>query len=87
MVDGIYGFFENLKKYVGVMILEMYMCFNVKLLEVKDEMGVKEYEEFIKELKKLINVKFVYGDLNGNIDYDGLLLVKREEMKKVSMGF
>ena len=32
----------------------------------------KEYEVFTKELKKLTNAKLVYGDSNGNIDYDAL---------------
>lgn len=60
--DGIYGFFENLKKHAGAMTLEAYMRFNAKLSQAKDEMGAKEYEEFTKELKKLTNAKLEYGD-------------------------
>jgi len=85
MADGIYGSFENLKKYAGTMTLEAYMRFSAKLSEAKDEMGAKEYEEFTKELKKLTNAKLTYGDSNGNIDYDQLSTVKREELKKVEM--
>lgn len=61
------------------------MRFSAKLSEAKDEMGTKEYEVFTKELKKLTNAKLVYGDSNGNIDYDALS-PEKEEMKKVSMG-
>lgn len=85
MADGIYGSFENLKKHAGTMTLEAYMRFSAKLSEAKDEMGTKEYEEFTKELKKLTNAKLAYGDSNGNIDYDQLSTVKREELKKVEM--
>ncbi|HDX9648666.1 MULTISPECIES: DUF3600 domain-containing protein [Bacillus] len=85
MADGIYGSFENLKKHAGTMTLEAYMRFSAKLLEAKDEMGTKEYEEFTKELKKLTNAKLTYGDSNGNIDYDQLLPAKKEELKKVVM--
>ncbi|MEC3332869.1 DUF3600 domain-containing protein [Bacillus cereus] len=85
MADGIYGSFENLKKHAGTMTLEAYMRFSAKLSEAKDEMGTKEYEEFIKELKKLTNAKLTYGDSNGNIDYDQLLPAKKEELKKVVM--
>ncbi|SMD39212.1 protein of unknown function [Bacillus sp. JKS001846] len=67
------------------MTLETYMRFNAKLSEAKDEMDSKEYEEFTKELKKLTNAKFAYGDSNGNIDYDQLLPAKKEELKKVVM--
>ncbi|MGX5466592.1 DUF3600 domain-containing protein [Bacillus toyonensis] len=85
MADGIYGSFENFKKYAGAMTLEAYIRFNAKLSEAKDEMGAKEYEEFTKELKKLTNAKLAYGDSNGNIDYDQLSPAKKEELKKVVM--
>ncbi|EEM84075.1 ECF-type sigma factor negative effector [Bacillus thuringiensis serovar huazhongensis BGSC 4BD1] len=85
MADGIYGSFENLKKHAGAMTLEAYMRFSAKLLEAKDEMGAKEYEEFTKELKKLTDAKLAYGDSNGNIDYDQLSSAKKEEMKRIEM--
>ncbi len=57
------------------------MRFSAKLSEAKDEMGTKEYEVFTKELKKLTNAKLVYGDSNGNIDYDALSPEKRRNEK------
>lgn len=85
MADGIYGSFENLKKHVGNATLQGYLQLDAKLSQAKGEMGQKEYEEFTKYLKKLTNAKLTYGDANGNIDYDQVSTVKKEEMKRIIM--
>ncbi|MDZ5609635.1 DUF3600 domain-containing protein [Bacillus pseudomycoides] len=82
MADGVYGSFENVKKHVANATLKGYMRLDAKLSQAKGEMGEKEYKKFTKLLTVITDAKLECGDSNGNIDYDQLSVVKKEELQK-----
>ncbi|MFT9850120.1 DUF3600 domain-containing protein [Aneurinibacillus sp. REN35] len=82
LADELYGSFENVKKHAASITMEGYMLFNAKLSQAKGELGAEEYAEFKRFLKVISTAKVNYGDPYGNIDYDRIGEVKKEEIKQ-----
>lgn len=85
LADELYGSFDHLKKHVANATMEGYFLLDAKLSQAKGDLGKEEYAQFKENLQVLTEAKLVYGNSNGNIDYDTIPANKAEELKIVFM--